>query len=380
MGALGFRLGLLLLWLLATAADRLWWSQHGGLPSWDQADYLNSALDHGRALGVLPGGKWQGWNALLDLSPKIPPLASLVNGAVMALAGDSPSEAAWSLSVWNALLLVATAAWALQLLQPLRVARAFALLAVSAVVLAPMVLELRTDYVLELPLMAMVTLALWRLGAWWSPQRGGRWWQAGLAAAAVAGCLLVKQSSLLVLLPALGWCLLTAHRIGQGRRLQALAGFGLVLLAVVPWLRHNWITTLGGTNRAVIESAAREGDPGVLSLEGWLWYLRVVPEQIGWVVLCVGIAGLLLWIRTQRLRGASAHALATDCRDAWCWLIGTLLLGWLVTNLSPNKDARYIAPLLPSLLLLLFCFLLSCPPALLPSFPLHTCCTSLLLF
>ena len=353
MGVLGFRLGLLLLWLLATAADRLWWSQHGGLPSWDQADYLNSALDHGRALGVLAGGEWQGWNALLDLSPKIPPLASLVNGSVMALAGDSPSEAAWSLSVWNALLLVATAGWALQLLRPLRVARSFALLAVSAVVLAPMVLELRTDYVLELPLMAMVTLALWRLGAWWAPQGGGRWWQAGLAAAAVAGSLLVKQSSLLVLLPALGWCLLTAQRIGEGRRLQALAGFGLVLLAVFPWLRHNWITTLGGTNRAVIESAAREGDPGVFSLEGWLWYLRVVPDQIGWVVLCVGIAGLLLWIRTQRLRGASSDALATDCRDPWCWLIGTLLLGWLVTNLSPNKDARYIAPLLPSLLLLL---------------------------
>ena len=242
------------------------------------------------------------------------------------------------------MLLVATAAWALQLLQPLRVARAFALLAVSAVVLAPMVLELRTDYVLELPLMAMVTLALWRLGAWWSPQRGGRWWQAGLAAAAVAGCLLVKQSSLLVLLPALGWCLLTAHRIGQGRRLQALAGFGLVLLAVVPWLRHNWITTLGGTNRAVIESAAREGDPGVFSLEGWLWYLRVVPEQIGWVVLCVGIAGLLLWIRTQRLRGASADALATDCRDAWCWLIGTLLLGWLVTNSEPQQGRALHRP------------------------------------
>ena len=285
MGALGFRLGLLLLWLLATAADRLWWSQHGGL-------LLGSGrLPQQRAgpwpcSGALAGGEWQGWNALLDLSPKIPPLASLVNGSVMALAGDSPSQAAWSLSVWNALLLLVTAGWALQMLRPMRVARAFALLSVSGMVLAPMVLELRTDYVLELPLMAMVTLALWRLGAWWAPQGGGRWWQAGLAAAAVAGSLLVKQSSLLVLLPALGWCLLTAQRIGQGRRLQALSGFGLVLLAVLPWLRHNWITTLGGTNRAVIESAAREGDP-VFSLEGWLWYLRVVPDQ--------SVGGALRW-------------------------------------------------------------------------------------
>ena len=134
-----------------------------------------------------------------------------------------------------------------------------------------------------------------------------------MAAAAVAAALLVKQSSLLVLLPALGWCLLTAQRIGKGRRLQAMAGFGLVLLAVLPWLRHNWITTLGGTNRAVIESAAREGDPAVFSLEGWLWYLRVLPGQIGWVVLCLGIAGVLVWIWKQRLRGASSVTLGTDC-------------------------------------------------------------------
>ena len=46
MGLVGFRLGLLLLWLMATAADRLWWSQHTALPSWDQADYLNLSLIH----------------------------------------------------------------------------------------------------------------------------------------------------------------------------------------------------------------------------------------------------------------------------------------------------------------------------------------------
>lgn len=224
MGAGPFRVCLILIWLLSTVADRLWWGHHAGLPSWDQADYLNSALDHGRALGVLAGGGWQGWNALLDLSPKIPPLASLVNGTVMAVAGDAPSEAAWTLSFWNALLLASSAGWALQFLRPRRSARGFALLAAAAVALAPMLLELRTDYVLELPLTALVTLALWRLGAWWSPRAGGLWWQALLAACAVALSLLVKQSALLVLLPALGWSLVTAQRIGRGRRLRRWRG------------------------------------------------------------------------------------------------------------------------------------------------------------
>ena len=94
MAAGAFRALLLLIWVLATAADRLWWTRHGGLPAWDQADYLNSALDHGRALGLLPGGGWQGWQALLDLSPKIPPLGSLINGAVIAVSGDAPAQAA----------------------------------------------------------------------------------------------------------------------------------------------------------------------------------------------------------------------------------------------------------------------------------------------
>ncbi len=352
MGAGPFRVCLILIWLLSTVADRLWWGNHAGLPSWDQADYLNSALDHGRALGVLAGGGWQGWNALLDLSPKIPPLASLVNGTVMAVAGDSPSEAAWTLSFWNALLLFSSAGWALQLVHTRRSARGFALLAASAVALAPMLLELRTDYVLELPLTASVTLALWRLGAWWSPRGGGHCWQALLAAFAVALSLLVKQSALLVLLPALGWTLVAAQRIAGGRRLQSLAGLMFVLVSVFPWLRHNWITTLGGTNRAVIESASIEGDPGVLSMEGWLWYLRHLPDQIGLVILCIGIAGLFLLLMCLRAE-SEARSNALEYKEAWRWLIGTLLLGWVFTNFSPNKDSRYIAPLLPPLLILL---------------------------
>ena len=197
-----FRGLLTLIWLISTLIDRLWWANHGGLPAWDQADYLNSALDHGRALAILPGGSWQGWGSLLDLSPKIPPLASLVNGTVMAIAGDSPQQAAWSLSIWNGLLLFVVASWAQELRQPLKGARAFALSCSVVVAMAPLLLELRTDYVLELPLTAMVALALWRLGCWWHPIDGGRWRQALWAALSIAAALLVKQSALLIFIPA----------------------------------------------------------------------------------------------------------------------------------------------------------------------------------
>ena len=176
-----FSFGVVLIWLLATVLDRLWWIHQGGVPAWDQADYLNSALDHGRALGLLPGGSWQGWKALLDLSPKIPPLASLVNGSVMSFSGDDPAQAAWSLSLWHGLLLVAVAGWGRRLQGD-----GLALLACLLVALAPALLELRTDYVLEMPLAAAVTLGLWRLDVWLDPQHGGRWGQAWVATLAAA--------------------------------------------------------------------------------------------------------------------------------------------------------------------------------------------------
>ena len=331
-------LGVAVIWLLATAVDRLWWTQQTGVPAWDQADYLNSALDHGRALGLLPGGGWDGWSALLDLSPKIPPLASLVNGTVMAVSGDAPADAAWSLSLWHGLLLLAVAGWGYRLR-----GEGLALLACLLTALTPALLDLRTDYVLEMPLAAMVTLALWRLAVWCDPSTGGRWGQVFWATAALAA-VLVKQSALLALAPA-----------GAGR-LDRLASPGLWLrqalvlpllgsAMVLPWLRHNWITSLGGTNRAVFESAAREGDPGLLSLESWLWYPRLLPEQLGTVLLVVGVSGLLLWWERFGALG--------DDGWSWRWLVINLLAAWLLTSLSPNKGDRYIAPLLPALLLLL---------------------------
>ena len=342
-GGKGWRLwlGVGLIWLLATLMDRLWWLHQGGVPAWDQADYLNSALDHGRALGLLPGGSWQGWKALLDLSPKIPPLASLVNGSVMAFSGDDPAQAAWSLSLWHGLLLLAVAGWGRRLQ-----GEGLALLACLLTALAPALLDLRTDYVLEMPLTAAVTWALWRLDVWLDPQHGGRWPQVWAATLTALAAVLVKQSALLVLLPAGLWAAALALRRGGAWRRQAclLPPLGAALIG--PWLAHNWITSLGGTNRAVFESAAREGDPGWRSLEGWLWYPRLLPEQLGAVLLIVGLSGLLLcwWQRRQR-----ALAIAWS----WRWLLFNLLAAWLLTSLSPNKGDRYIAPLLPLLLLLL---------------------------
>ena len=332
---------LVALWLLATAADRAWLQADQQLPAWDQADYLNSAIDHGRALGLLRGGGWPGWQGLLDLSPKIPPLASLVSGTVMAAAGESVDGASWALSLWHGLLLLVIALWGRQLLSP-----GFGLLAAALVALAPALSSLRVDFTLDMPLTASCSLALWLLWRWQRPEHGGRSGQALAAAAAMAAALLIKQSALLVLaLPAL-WGFGKAQ--GQpGRRWQAWAALAVVLALLLPWLQHNWITTLGGTERAVVSSGAAEGDPGSLDPRSLIWYPRLWSQQLGAASLGAGLAGLALLGWQQRGHWRQRWP------DGWAWLLGVAISGWLCTSLSPNKDERYIAPVLPLLALLL---------------------------
>ena len=335
--------------MASSGADQLWLFADQRLPAWDQADYLNSAVDHGRVLGLLPGGGWQGWHSLLDLSPKIPPLSSLISGTVMAVAGETADQASWVLSLWNGVLLIVVACWGRQL-----GGAGMGLLAATLVAIAPALMELRVDFTLDMPLAASTTLALWLLGRWQrAGQQGGRWPQAILAGLAIGMALLVKQSALLMLAPPALWA--SWHSLHDPkRRWQSFIAIMLVLAMVFPWLHHNWITTLGGTSRAVFASGAEEGDPGSLDPRSLIWYPPLFPKQLGLIPWITAMAGLLMmsWRQRKILLASWPYSLSI-LRPGWPWLIGCCLSGWLFISLSPNKDARYITPLLPLLSLVL---------------------------
>jgi len=335
-------LALGLIWCLSCVLDHTWLRLDQRLPSWDQAEYLSSAIEHGRQLGLLSPGRWEGVEALLDLSPKIPPLSSIISGSLMAVVGQSPDDAGWILSLWHGVLLLTVANWGRCI-----GGRRLGLLAALFLAMAPGLAEHRVEFTLDLPLTGATTLALFMLYRWQRPgPRGGQWGQSLVAAAAIAASILIKQSALLVVaLPTL-WAGFQALN-ERKRSLQLVAGFGLAMVAILPWLQHNWITTLGGTQRAVITSAAEEGDPGLLQLESWIWYPRLLPRQMGGLVLGGGLAGWILHALKPRTR--AGH----PATEGLGWLAGTAVCVLLATSLSPNKDARYIAPLLPLLSLML---------------------------
>ena len=110
--------GVALIWLLATIVDRLWWTLQVGVPALDQADYFNSHPRPWSCAWTASSRCVARVECVLDLSPTIPPLESLVNVSVMAVSGGVPDQAEWSFSLWHGLLLMAFAGWVHRLCGP----------------------------------------------------------------------------------------------------------------------------------------------------------------------------------------------------------------------------------------------------------------------
>ncbi len=346
-----FWISVLFIWITSTLIDRVWWNFYSTTPSWDQADYLNSALDHARLIPSFGRDGSFSIRSFLTYSPKIPPLASIVNGFVILFSGDTPHKAAWSLSLWNGFFIFNIASWGLYLK-----GKKFSLFCVLISAFSPFLFYLRTDYVLELPLISAITFYLFHLGKWSDDNKGGKWIQLIIASIACASSLLIKQSSLLVILPSLLFVFFLSIKRDEKFRMQFLTLILINFCAFFPWFYHNWITILSGTYRAVFESAAMEGDPSIFELKSFFWYFPNLYNQFGGIILFFGLSGLvfkyLIYLRsfTPLL---TVDVVFNKNNYKWTWIYFNLLTCWTFTTLIPNKDERYIACAIPLVILLL---------------------------
>ena len=347
----GFWIQVLLVWILSTLVDRIWWNFFSITPSWDQADYLNSALDHAQALSFVGGDGAKDLSSFLDKSPKIPPLASIINGTVIALAGDAPHQAAWSLSLWNGFFLFNIASWGLYLRE-----RKFAFFCVLISAFSPFIFNLRTDYVLELPLISAITFYLFHLGKWSDKSIGGKWIQLIIASFACSFSLLIKQSSLLVIIPSLVFIFCISFKREYKFKLQFLCLLIFNIIAILPWFYRNWIMILSGTYKAVFESAKIEGDPSIFGLKSIFWYFPFLNNQFGGITFLFGFSGILLilLVYLRSFKGPIRFSnLFSDNNYKWTWICFNLFTSWTFTTFIPNKDERYISSSIPLIILLL---------------------------
>ena len=336
---------LALIWLVGVLFDRLWFALDHSVPAWDQADYLNGAMNYWRALALQHpqwlDGEW--WRNFWLLSSKIPPLTYIATAPFLNFFGTTLDAAILVLSLFSAILLLSVYGLGVALFNP-----TVALWAAALCQILPGLYRYRLEFLLDYPVSAVVTLSftcltLWRMGK-------NQWWWTIIWGLSLGIALMVKQTALLFLLVPILWVVFTSLFQRKWQQfIQLLLSFFISGLVFFPWYRTNWLLILTSGKRATIDSAIAEGDPALNTLDAWLYYLKILPLLISIPLLVIPLVGLVIyWWRGKVPKS-----------NSWRWLAVFLVGGYLLSSVNINKDARYILPLLPVISLILACGLCS---------------------
>ncbi|HRY28776.1 MAG TPA: glycosyltransferase family 39 protein [Elusimicrobiota bacterium] len=294
---------------------------------WDDAVHASTAWDYKEAARSF---------SLFDLlrtppRPGHPPYPPLVHYGIASFLAVSqgigvPMEdaATWVNLVFIGILILG--AW---LLASTWWGNTAGLCAAVLVSLAPPVLMHSRDILVDVALASWVvmTYALWMKSAAFTKRK-----ITFLLGLVFAGGLLTKWTFPVYVLPVLAAAVRAAAKPKDDSiRRSLLYGAGVAFILAAPWYAVNAFTVLPRLI-GVASQGSLEGDPAVLSLSSWVWYLKLLPQQLSWPGLLLCLGGVA-WIFYRRLPGRGRLAV---------WFF----VGYLVWSAVSNKNDRYFLPVL----------------------------------
>ncbi|MER3433546.1 MAG: phospholipid carrier-dependent glycosyltransferase [Leptolyngbya sp. ERB_1_1] len=393
-------------WAIGAVIDRIWFSADQSVPAWDQAEYLTGAMNFWRAFQQPEWFSQDWWTSVWLLSSKIPPLVYLTTAPFIHLFGSGADRAALVNLLYSAILLASVYGLAVRLFSV-----QVAIWSLALCLILPGLYVIRLDYLIDFPLVAIVTLTFFCLTLWATetilstsndqsqtvsqsttkpitqslaiaksftlPQiRIMRSWLYAIVFGISLGLsFLTKQPALFFLFTPIIWISVVAIRKKSWQQLiQLLLGIAIAVFICLPWYRTNWLIILTAGKRATVDSAIAEGDPPLTSLAAWTYYFKELPALVSVPLFVVGLVGLLLywkrsviqeqwswvegrWLKTADYGGLGRRGYRREIYHSWLqsvrWLLIFLIGAYILCSANVNKDDRYIAPLLPVLAILL---------------------------
>ena len=304
-------------WLVLALVAAAWVAVDRRPPEWDHANHLERALLCARDI------KAGDLHAILERSSFYPPVAPCVAGA---LALVLPAEAAGTAALLVFLAIGMAAVYLLGYRLGVGRAGVAAALFFGA---APFVVYSTLLFQLDLPLAAMVALALAALVATEDFTRLG----AALAVGVVCGLgMLTKPTFALYVLPAALVIVVRGGRRGLPR--AALATLIAAALAL-PWFGPRLLGLGAQVDARAFAQAAEAGHPDPFTWTGLIFYLRNLGYQLGIATTLLAAVGLVVAV----------------IRRQWFLLVAALS-PFLVLEVIRNKNLRYSLPVLGALAVL----------------------------
>ncbi|BAY64425.1 hypothetical protein NIES22_45230 [Calothrix brevissima NIES-22] len=340
---------LLLIWLTGLIIDRLWFFLDESIPSYDQSAHLTTALHHYRIFQNLHifSGDW--WLSLWKLTPSYrAPFVYICTVPFFFLFGKGFDQASLVNLIYSAVIIISIYHLAHYLFKSSKIGITASLFCL----LFPILGIMRTDYLLDYGLTAIVTLTFTILTIWQDYTRGVKSWLLTLALGLGIGLIMLAKPTgfIFLLIPAV---LILISFIRQRKYIKLLqTGLSLITAWLIcgSWYSLNWLTIITSAINAN-NVGKNEGDSPATTLAGWLVYPQMLPETVGFPILLVSLGILLVYVIKYKF--ARQEPKEQRITSGISWLIIYLFSSYIICSLGTNKDVRFILPLFPIISLIL---------------------------
>ncbi len=330
----------ILLSLIGIVIHIIWLLLDRSLPAWDQAALLTNALIFQKILNHIQLFSADWWHELWAGSPSYrAPFIYFLTVPFLNIFGKS-----FNAGIAVNLLFIPIITCTTYYLGKRVFDRTVGLWAAGLCLMFPALLSFQLDYLLDYGIVAITTLTFLILTLWKDATTKSESWRSSLLFGILFGCLMLTKPTGFLFLLVPGLFLLGSF--GKNRNWWGLLQSGLALAIAWgicgSWYRQNWLTII--TSALAANGMGKgEGDPSGMTLDGWLYYIKKLPDLISPPILIVTIGCTSIWLFDRsKLRNK------IDSTQI-IWLLIYFIGGYVFCSLATNKDCRFISPLFPIL-------------------------------
>lgn len=340
---------LLIIWFAGLIIDRLWFFLDDSIPSYDQSAHLTTAFNHYRIFQDFQIFSANWWLSLWQLTPSYrAPFVYICTVPFLLLFGQGYDQASLVNLMYTAIILMSVYHLGLYLFNNRKIAMTASLFCL----LFPILGIMRTDYLLDYGLTAVVILTFTILTIWKNNYTGFLSWGLTLILGlGIALIMLAKPTGFIfILIPGV---LAIISFIRKRKYIKLLqTGLSLILTWLICgfWYSLNWLTIITSALNANNVGKA-EGDPPFTNIAGWLVYPKIIPESVSLPIFFVSIGILLVYLIKHKF--SSYPITEQGDKSGLNWLLFFLLSSYIICSLGTNKDSRFILPIFPILSLIL---------------------------
>ncbi|MDZ7959375.1 MAG: hypothetical protein RMY34_16070 [Aulosira sp. DedQUE10] len=343
---------LLIIWLIGLVIDRTWFFLDESIPLYDQSAHLTTALHHYRIFqnfNIL-SGDW--WLSLWQLTPSYrAPFVYVCTVPFLLLFGLGYDQASLVNLLFTAIIIISVYHLGNYLFED----RKIAITASIFCLLFPILGIMRTDYLLDYGLTALVILTFTILTIWKDSYTRFLSWILTLSLGLGIGLIMLAKPTgvIFILIPAIWTLIGFIKKRKYIKLLQTSLSLILAWLICSFWYGLNWLTIITSALNANLVGKA-EGDPPPTTIAGWLVYSQMIPESVSFPILFVSIGILLVYLIKDKFNNNAIKA--KWYKPGLNWLLIFLFSSYIICSLGTNKDIRFILPCFPSISLILAYF------------------------